>query len=58
MEGIAVAHGLGGVSPECCDMLSKILDVYLKKLIKASIGTTDDKAVAVCCINNMLSLIF
>ena len=35
MESIAVAHGLGGVSPECTSMLNNMLDVYLKKLIKS-----------------------
>ncbi|KAJ4913639.1 Uncharacterized protein Rs2_08260 [Raphanus sativus] len=35
MENIAVAQGLGGVSPECSTMLNSMLDVYLKKLIKS-----------------------
>ncbi|WZY86141.1 hypothetical protein YC2023_032525 [Brassica napus] len=37
MESIAVAHGLGGVSPECTSMLNNMLDVYLKKLIKSCV---------------------
>ncbi|KAG2319482.1 hypothetical protein Bca4012_054279 [Brassica carinata] len=37
MESIAVAHGLGGVSTECSSMLSNVLDVYLKKLIKSCV---------------------
>ncbi|CAN8273331.1 unnamed protein product [Cochlearia groenlandica] len=37
MENIAVAHGLGGVSSECSSMLNNMLDVYLRKLIKASV---------------------
>ena len=37
MESIAVAHGLGGVSPECSSMLNSMLDVYLKKLIKSCV---------------------
>ncbi|KAF8097546.1 hypothetical protein N665_0286s0055 [Sinapis alba] len=37
MESIAVAHGLGGVSPECYSMLNSILDAYLKKLIKSCV---------------------
>ncbi|WZZ76534.1 hypothetical protein YC2023_087904 [Brassica napus] len=37
MESIAVAHGLGGLSPECSSMLNSMLDVYLKKLIKSCV---------------------
>ncbi|KAJ4899095.1 Uncharacterized protein Rs2_13046 [Raphanus sativus] len=37
MESIAVAQGLGGVSPECSSMLNSMLDVYLKKLIKSCV---------------------
>ncbi|CAN7132873.1 unnamed protein product [Brassica rapa subsp. narinosa] len=37
MESIAAAHGLGGVSAECSSMLSNVLDVYLKKLIKSCV---------------------
>ncbi|XP_010548541.1 PREDICTED: uncharacterized protein LOC104819931 [Tarenaya hassleriana] len=37
MENIAVAQGLGGVSMECANMLSNMLDVYLKKLIKSCV---------------------
>ncbi|KAF8074328.1 hypothetical protein N665_1113s0009 [Sinapis alba] len=37
MENIAVAHGLEGVSAECSSMLSNVLDVYLKKLIKSCV---------------------
>ncbi|CAN7015379.1 unnamed protein product [Brassica rapa subsp. trilocularis] len=37
MESIAVAHGLGGVSPECTSMLNNMLDVYLKKLINSCV---------------------
>ncbi|KAJ4880596.1 Uncharacterized protein Rs2_37651 [Raphanus sativus] len=37
MENIAVAQGLGGVSGECSSMLSNVLDVYLKKLIKSCV---------------------
>lgn len=37
MENIAAAQGLGGVSVECANTLSNMLDVYLKKLIKSCI---------------------
>ncbi|KAF2553521.1 hypothetical protein F2Q68_00037684 [Brassica cretica] len=37
MESIAVARGLGGVSSECSSMLNRMLEVYLKKLIKSCV---------------------
>jgi hypothetical protein len=37
MEQIAMVQGLGGVSTECASMLSSVLDVYLKRLIKSTV---------------------
>jgi hypothetical protein len=37
IEQIAMVQGLGGVSTECASMLSSVLDVYLKRLIKSTV---------------------
>ncbi|GAB4850466.1 hypothetical protein Ancab_029772 [Ancistrocladus abbreviatus] len=37
MEQIATAHGLGGVSMDCANLLNNGLDSYLKRLIRSSI---------------------
>ncbi|EOA27189.1 hypothetical protein CARUB_v10023300mg [Capsella rubella] len=37
MENIAVAQGLEGVSLECANTLTNMLDVYLKKLVKSCV---------------------
>ncbi|CAK7354206.1 unnamed protein product [Dovyalis caffra] len=37
MEQIAAAQGLGGVTTECANTLNKMLDVYLKRLIKSCV---------------------
>ncbi|XP_039004957.1 uncharacterized protein LOC120132213 [Hibiscus syriacus] len=37
MEQIAAVQGLGGVSLECASMLNKVVDVYLKRLIRSCV---------------------
>ncbi|XP_022132327.1 uncharacterized protein LOC111005206 [Momordica charantia] len=38
MEQIAAVHGLGSVSADSANILNKVLDVYLKQLIRSCVG--------------------